>query len=75
MKVERFIGYSENGCPSKVDLRLLRTTCPKCREYVEFIMLNDDFLKEDNAFLEGMNMKLRDEIHRLNLIINKVIQV
>ena len=73
MKIERFCGYDEFGCPSKTDFRIMRTTCPKCKEQVEFIMQEDDFIREDRDFLEEQNLHLKDEILRLNKIINKLI--
>lgn len=73
MKVERIIGYGENGCPTKQDIRLMRTTCPQCKKAVEFIMLEDDFIKEDRDFLEELNLKYREEIIRLNKIISMLI--
>lgn len=75
MKVERFCGYSENGIAESVTMRVLRTTCPLCRKPVEFTMTNEDFMAEENKFLSKENDRLRDEIHRLNIIINTLVYI
>ena len=74
MKVQRYCGFDKKGLPNKIDFRLFSTTCPKCHQNVEFALLDEDFMREDNEFLREQNMAFRGEIHRLNKIINKIIE-
>ena len=73
VKVNRICGIDESNSPAMIDFRVMNTTCPKCRQAVQFAMQEDDFLDKDNEFLENQNRRLRVEIHRLNMIINKLI--
>ena len=58
---------------SKTTMRVMNTTCPKCRKRVQFTMQSDECVAEENKYLIEQNKKAQTEIIRLNMIINRLI--
>ncbi len=56
-------------------VQLMRATCPKCHNAVEFILCEDDRqFKEDAEYYEKLYGKANLEIHRLRKIIDQILE-
>ena len=54
-------------------IQILRMTCPKCHEPVQFAICEDDRVyQKDAEYYEKRCGTLLDEIHRLNGIIDEI---
>lgn len=69
MRVDRYI--SEN---QKVTFRIMDTTCPKCKQHVQFALNDDEYVENEIKFKDEIIAKLRAEISRLCKTIDKILQ-
>lgn len=59
---------------SEVTFQLMRLVCPKCKEYVEYILQDDDRLHEKDAeYYKQRCYELALETKRLNQVIDTIL--
>lgn len=73
MKVE-VARFGEGYAPDAiVTMHVIRTTCPRCREAVQFAVDDDDKqYKDDVAYYEKLVPHLQKEIQRLGMALDRV---
>ncbi len=57
-------------CNEKITMQVLRLSCPKCLEPVQFVLQEEDKqYKNDNDYLSELNKTLNERIHTLEMIL------
>jgi len=70
MEVEVF-DRSKSG--AMMTMQLLRVSCPKCRQPVEFVLSDEDRqYKADANYYKGQCEQLQNKVRRLNAVISTV---
>lgn len=69
MKVEMYSKYPDAG----VSMRVLETTCPQCKKWVRFALLDDECLKEEIKWYKERVGRLEKELVEQKMVIHKLI--
>ena len=74
MKIE-VARYGAKYAPDTMaTIHIMRTTCPRCKEPVQFAIDNNDKqYKDDVEYYENLVPNLQREIKRLNQVIDKML--
>ena len=65
MKVERYTNWNQTQM-----MRILDTTCPRCKQHVQFALLDDEFVQQEYDWLQKENTELRKECFRLRKLLS-----